>query len=144
MKSETKLKKTLSSLIDTKTVKKSAKLVNKEKPVDLQDSGSAISFEKKRKDKFLKTLAEEKLSVEDKALIKKEEENVKPKTVTQAMDESLKAVQAHKFQMMTKANNEKGASSPLRMHLIQSESLKIAQEKISDLEDEISSLRAKK
>ena len=149
MKSEQDLKEVLADLAESKIEKNSAEPVNaesvdKESSLDLQNTISAGSFEKKRKSKFLKTMVKEKLSVKGDTLIKKEQEkNIKPKTVTQVRDESLELIQARKFQMMTNANNKEAVSSPLQMHLIQSESLKIAQEKISDLEEEISSLRKK-
>lgn len=60
----------------------------------------------------------------------------------QGMD-FLKAVEARKIQMMTKSGMDPGSSSPLQMHLVHSESLRIAQDKIIDLEEELHELRQK-
>ena len=140
MKSQSKLTDMLSDLMSVKTENKldSEDLKGKK---DVPES----SFENKRKSKILKTIAEEKKYVDDKVLVKKPEvKNQRYKTGVHIADENLKAVQARKFQIMTHTNREqKAPSSPLQMHLVQSESLRIAQEKVSDLEEEILSLREK-
>ena len=142
MSDETKLTEGLDGLAAKRAEKKQKSAVQEnEKPL-LQESEKF--FEEKRKTKFLETLAEERKPLKKEALIKKgEQKNKKPKTATLAADEDLKIAQARKFQMMTQSNMEKAPSSPLQMHLIQSESLKIAQEKVSELEEEILSLREK-
>ena len=141
MKSKTKLTDVLAGLVDTRTKDQKGLQLLKEK--EIADSSNS-SFEKKRQDRILKTIAEEQKHIKSKGLIKKPEvKNLKSKTLTRIEDENLKAIQARKFQMMTHTNREQAPSSPLQMHLVQSESLRIAQEKISDLEDEILSLREK-
>ncbi|MCZ0933319.1 MAG: hypothetical protein OXJ52_09240 [Oligoflexia bacterium] len=141
MKSKTKLTDVLAGLVDTKTKsKQNLQVLKEKKTADSQKS----ALEKKRQAKVLKTIAEEKKHIKNEELVKKHEvKNLKPKTATHIEDENLKAVQARKFQMMTQTNREQAPSSPLQMHLVQSESLRIAQEKIGDLEEEILSLREK-
>ena len=137
MKDKTTLTGRLSDLVDK------AKEALTEEENFLHSEGES-SLNSKRKNKILKTIAEEKKSVKNETLVKKPEiKNQKPKTVTHVEDENLKLVRARKLQMMTNTNREQAGSSPLQMHLVQSESLKIAQEKLSDLEDEIMSLREK-
>ena len=142
MKNKTTLTSALLSLVDRQAEEKLSLI--KENPEQLQAVVSKSSLEKQRQDKISQTIAEEKKFIKNKSLAKKpEEKNKKPKTVTQVEDENLKFIQARKLQMMTQTNREQASASPLQMHLVQSESLKIAQEKVSDLEEEILSLREK-
>lgn len=82
-----------------------------------------------------------------KTTLSKEEDktsNNKMKTKTHNWSEDvLKVVEARKFQMMSKAGTDQGITSPLQMHLIRSESLRIAQDKIVDLEEELHKFRQK-
>ncbi len=71
--------------------------------------------------------------------IQKKPEIVDGSDIEKVVD--LKSIQAKKFQRMSKAGVE---SLPLQVNLMQSESLRIAQEKIIDLEREIECLRRDK
>ena len=65
------------------------------------------------------------------------------KTIQQTMnEETLKTVESKKIQMDSKSGVQ-FHSSPLQIHLMRSESLRIAQEKIKDLEENIQELRQK-
>ena len=97
-------------------------------------------FKKQRKKRVHKTLVEEEKLIKNNKLERKI--NKKHKTVIPSEDENLKALQSRRFQTINQINNGKSTSA-LQMHLVQSESLKIAQEKIRDLEEEILSLREK-
>ena len=139
MKNKNTLTEGLSNLVDkTKSVLKSGEDTQ---PV----TSSKSNLSKKRKDKVLKTIAKEEQLTKNNTLVRKSEvKNPNPKnTNTRVEDEDIKLIQARKLQIMTKANKNQLSSSPLQMHLVQSESLKMAQEKISDLEEEIMSLRQK-
>lgn len=58
-------------------------------------------------------------------------------------EDVLKVVEARKLQMVSKTGINQGVTSPLQMHLIRSESLRIAQDKIADLEEELHRFRQK-
>ena len=143
MDSKIKLKEVLSTQSDKKEkeVREEVQLGD----IPFHQEPKTGFFEQKRKSKIANTIAEEKLSLKDEVLVKKDEKEKKRfKTATQVGDENLKAIQARKLQMMTQTTNREPAlSSPLQMHLVQSDSLRIAQEKISDLEEELLSLREK-
>ena len=69
--------------------------------------------------------------------------NTEMKTSQQTLNEAtLKAVESKKAQMASKSGVQLNPS-PLQMHLIRSESLHIAQEKIKDLEENLQELRQK-
>ena len=77
---------------------------------------------------------------------KKKDFTIKKEKKTEAgyqEGDMLKAVEARRIQMMTQSEMERAPSSPLQMHLVQSESLRIAQDKISDLEEELHEFRRK-
>lgn len=88
-----------------------------------------------------------------KSLLAQKEPDLKPKltkpklTKTKAKtayekDNPLTRVFSKQFQMMKlKSNHAKNSNSPLQMHLIQSESLRVAQDKIKELEEELMKLR---
>lgn len=109
------------------------KLLKTKKPVETNPAGPKI-FHKKV------------LKKHDPAGTSKQEKNIQKnptKTVDQRKD-VLNMVAAKKIQMITRSGVNPGvASSPLQMHLVQSESLRIAQDKIADLEEELSELRQK-
>ncbi len=67
----------------------------------------------------------------------------KRESKTQWDEDVLKTVAARKLQMMTQSGMDINSTSPLQMHLIRSESLRIAQDKIIDLEEELHELRQK-
>ena len=142
MKNKTILTNAVFSLVDKEA--DNGLSVEKEGSEQQKTAQPKSSLEKQRRDKISQTIAEEKKLVKNKTLAKKpSEKNKQPRISTQVGDENLKIVQARKLQMMTQTGREPASASPLQMHLVQSESLKVAQEKLSDLEEEILSLREK-
>ena len=137
MKDET-TKDTLSkSVVKTKDVLDSK--------AGMENSLSEQSPEPSFSEESQKEILKDEKTIKNNALIEKLKLK-KPKSKNPAFiekDENLKLVQARRLQMTTYTNNEQAVSSPLQMHLVQSESLKVAQEKLSDLEEEILSLREK-
>ena len=145
MKDKTTFTDFLSGLTGAKVKNtEESKELSLEPAVDSSSLASKSSLKSNRQAKILKTIVKEKKHIKNKTLVKKPEvKKQKMKTVTHAEDENLKALHARKLQMMTDTNRDQAPSSPLQMHLAQSESLKIAQEKVSSLEEEILSLREK-
>lgn len=131
MKDKKKINEVLESLLET-TVAQKRLLKKKELETDAEST-----LEKHRKNKIKESIAKEKKLIKNKKLEKK------TTTAFQPEDENLKAIQSRRFQTVNQVNNRQPDSSPLQMHLVQSESLRIAQEKVSSLEEEILSLREK-
>ena len=169
MGNQTKLKKVLESLIDTNTgVKKNSKIStevqalqfknHETKSVKLEadvEKNQAPADQKKTKAQKVTTQNIMSLGEEPSTNKPSVKENLKPPKVSSSQKQKqnktnyqevdmLKMVQARKFQMMTKSGmDQASSSSPLQMHLIQSESLRIAQDKITELEEELSEIRQK-
>ena len=122
-------------------------LAQKENP-DFQ-LNKDISFEKKENNQKIKKVVEslkrklQSSEVKTSSNQSKEKESKKP--IQNNKENYLKPFQAKKLQMMSNMNTytKSSASSPLQIQLIQSESLKISQDKINKLEEELQFLREK-
>ena len=152
----TKLKKIFEDMVDINAgVKGRPEIFEGVKTLRLKDyktnENNKASFLKKEAIVQEEKMKNEKhLSAEEKVGEKKEkaispikqffQKEKKTKTSYQKED-MLKMVEARKIQIMTKSGLDPASSSPLQMHLVRSESLRIAQDKIIDLEEELHEFR---
>lgn len=134
MGNQTKLKQALDDLVDTKVkIKKQPKF-------------SVSDQELKLKTQKIKAV-QKNSKLQKEPLVKSPPPA--PKNTSQTKTKShrenvMDMVAARKVQMLTKSGVDPFSSpSPLQMHLIQSESLRIAQDKLTDLEMELNELRQK-
>lgn len=160
MSEQKKIKEILENLVDKKGAKK-------EHPT-VFEGVKTLHVKKERNNNKNSTAKKEKNNNKKSAVKKEKTQNQKKKEVVnqtplershteqtkntgmkvnktqtnQWSEDVLKVVQARKIQMMSKPGADYN-TSPLQMHLVRSESLRIAQEKIVDLEENIHKLREK-
>ena len=173
MSNQAKLKQILENIVNTKggvkphaTAFQEVKTISlkKSQPLPLEqnkktdsDSHSKENISSLTKDKTSSTLSKQK-KIQAKTRLKDKKPNQKqmgtksslpnftnrkPEHKAYKDDNMIKNLMSRKLQTMTKSEMEAPPSSPLQMHLVQSESLRIAQDKINDLEEELYILRQK-